>query len=148
MKRRYDATVKPQSYAIDEKVLVYNPKKRHGEFAKWQSCWTGPFVVENKFNQMNNVVKKGRGKSSVIHIDRMRKLPNELDLENPDCQENDMCPTSQPKLRHKASNAAMEANTHCAKTASCTDSDCNPPLFPSMDNSSDHSHNACVSIWP
>ena len=146
MKRRYDATVKPQSYAIDEKVLVYNPKKRHGEFAKWQSCWTGPFVVKNKLNQMNYVVKEGRGKSAVIHIDRMRKLPNELDLGSPDCRENDMCLTSQPKLRHKATNTTMETNTHCAKTASCADSDTNAPLFPSMDNFSDHSSNTCVSI--
>jgi len=93
---------------------VYNPKKRRGQFAKWQSCWTGRFVVENKLNEMNYVVKKGRGKSAVIHIDRMHKLPNELDLENPDCQENDMCPTGQP---------AMETNMHCAKTASCAESD-------------------------
>jgi len=78
MKRRYDATVRPQSYAICEKVLVYNPKKRRGQFAKWQSCWTGPYVVENKLNEMNFVVKKGRGNAAVIHIDRMRKLPNEL----------------------------------------------------------------------
>jgi len=117
MKRCYDATVKPQSYAIGEQVLVYNPKKCRGQFAKWQSCWTGPFVVENKLNQMNYVVKKGRGISTLIHIDRMHKLPNELDLENPDCQENGMCPTSQPKLQRKASNAAMETNMHCAKTA-------------------------------
>jgi len=26
MKRRYDATVRPQTYTIGEKVLVYNPK--------------------------------------------------------------------------------------------------------------------------
>jgi len=79
--------------------------------------WT--FVVENKLNEMNYVVKRGRGKSNVIHFDRMCKLPNELDLENSDCQENDMRPTSQPKLRRKASNAAMETNTHCAVCKDC-----------------------------
>ena len=146
MKRRYDATVRPQSYAIGEKVLVYNPKKRRGQFAKWQSCWTGPYVVENKLNQMNFVVKKGRFKAAVIHIDRMRKLPNELGLENSDSQEDDMHSTSQPKLQHKASNAAMETSTHCTMTANCTDSDSNMPLFPSMDTCNDHLPNACVSI--
>jgi len=36
MKKRYDSSVKPQSYEIGEKVLVYNPKKRRGKFAKWE----------------------------------------------------------------------------------------------------------------
>jgi len=36
MKQRYDASVKPQTYSIGEKVSVYNPKKRRGRFSKWQ----------------------------------------------------------------------------------------------------------------
>ena len=102
-------------------------------------------IVMVKPNEVNYVVKRGKGKSVVIHIYRMQKLPNELDSENPDYQENDKCPTSQPKLWRKANNAAMETSTHCAKTASCIDSDTNPSLFPSMDNSGNHSPNACVS---
>jgi len=90
MKRRYDATVRPQSHTIGEKVLVYNPKKRRGQFAKWQCCWTGPYVIENILNQTNYVVKKGKGKGTVIHVDRMRKLPNELSSDNSDSQEDDM----------------------------------------------------------
>ena len=34
MKRRYDASVRPQSYSIGEKVSVYTPKKRRGKFSK------------------------------------------------------------------------------------------------------------------
>ena len=102
--------------------------------------------MENKLNEMNFVVKKGRGKVAVIHIDRMRKLPNELGSENSDSQEDDMHSTSQPKLRHKPSDAAMETSTHCTMTTNCTDSNSNTPLFSSMDTCSDHSPNACVSI--
>ena len=58
MKRRYDASVRPQTYTIGEKVLVYNPKKRRGQFAKWQSCWVGPYTIENVLNQTNYMVKK------------------------------------------------------------------------------------------
>jgi len=79
MKRRYDASVKPQTYFIGEKVLVYNPKKRLGQFSKWQPCWLGPFTIEKVLNSANYVVKKGRGKSVVVHVDRMRKLPSELE---------------------------------------------------------------------
>jgi len=122
MKRCYDATVRPQSYTIGEKVLVYNPKRCRGQFAKWQSCWTGPCVVENKLNRMNYAVKKGRGKAAVIHINRMQKLLNELGLENSDSQEDDMHSTSQPKVWRRARDAAMETSTHCTMTANCTDS--------------------------
>jgi len=34
MKKMYDSSVKPQSYKIGEKVLVYDPKKRRGCIAK------------------------------------------------------------------------------------------------------------------
>ena len=90
MKRQYDASVKPQIYSIGEKVLVYNPKKRRGQFSKWQSCWIGPYTIENVLNSTNYVVKKGRGKGTVIHVDRMRKLPNELSSDNSDSGEDDM----------------------------------------------------------
>jgi len=121
MKRRYDASVRPQTYSIGEKVLVYNPKKCRGQFAKWQSCWIGPYTIENVLNQTNYMVKKGRGKGAVIHVDRMRKLPSELSSDNSDSQEDDMHSTSQPKQQHKASDAAMATSTHCTMTANCTD---------------------------
>jgi len=41
MKKLYDSSMKPQSYEVGEKVLVYNPKKHCGRFAKWEVRWTG-----------------------------------------------------------------------------------------------------------
>jgi len=63
-------------------VLVYNPKKRRGKFAKWEVRWVGPYVVQNKLNSTNYVVKKGRSKSIVIHIDRLRKLPAAVEADH------------------------------------------------------------------
>jgi len=54
--------------------------------------------------------------------------------------------TSQPKQRHKASDAAMATSTHCTMTANCTDTDTDTPLSSPMDTCSDHSPDACVSI--
>jgi len=82
MKKRYDSSVKPQSYEIGERVLVYNPKKRRGKFAKWEVRWVGPYVVQNKLNGTNYVVRKGRSKSFVIHIDRLRKLPAAVEADS------------------------------------------------------------------
>jgi len=137
MKRRYDASVKPQTYSVGEEVLVYNPKKRRGQFSKWQPCWFGPFTVEKVLNSTNYVVKKGRGKSVVIHVDRMRKLPSELSSDKSDSPEDDLHSTSQPKQRRKASDAAIATSTHCTETANCTDTDTSTSLSSPMDVSSD-----------
>jgi len=71
MKHYYDSSVKPQSYNEGEKVLVYNPRKQSGKFVKWQVCWRGPLVIERKLNDTNDVLRKGKGKAVVVHIDRM-----------------------------------------------------------------------------
>jgi len=75
MKRYFDSSVKPMSFADGEKVLVYNPKKKKGHFAKWSVSWVGPITVQRKLNESNYVIRKGKGKCVVIHVDRMRKLP-------------------------------------------------------------------------
>ena len=88
-------------------------------------------------------MKKGTGKSVVIHVNRMRKLPSELSSDNSDSQEDDMHSTSQPKQRRKASDAAMATSTHCTETASCTDTDTSTPLSSPMDASSDPAVGVC-----
>jgi len=130
--------VKPQSYEIGEKVLVYNPKKHRSKFAKWQVRWVGPFVVENKLNQANYVVRKGRGKPVVIHIDRLRKLPTEVNTDNADCPVRNTSPTSSPTKRRKADSAATATST------SCTDSDVSRPLTRPADNCCSRDFNVCM----
>jgi len=76
MKKYYNSSVKPTSYEEGEKVLVYNPRKRSGHFAKWAICWQGPWSVQRKLYELNYVVRKGaKGKCIVDHVNRMRKLP-------------------------------------------------------------------------
>jgi len=91
-------------------------------------------------------VKKGRGKSVVVHVDRMRKLPSELESDNSDSQEDNLRSVSQPKQRRKASDAAMTTSTHCTETASCTDRGTSTPLSLPVGACRDHPANACVSF--
>jgi len=63
MKQYYDSSVKPVSFTDGEKVLVYNPKKKRGHFAKWAVSWQGPVIVQCKLNESNYVVRKGKGKA-------------------------------------------------------------------------------------
>ena len=69
--RYHDCSLRPQSYSEGEKVLVYDPRKQRGRIAKWQVCWQGPVMVERKLNDINYVLRKGKGKAVVVHVDRM-----------------------------------------------------------------------------
>jgi len=111
MKKRYDSSVKPQSYEIGERVLVYNPKKHRGKFAKWEVRWQGPYTVQNKLNSANYVVKKGRSKPVVIHIDRLRKLPVEVDTDSADRSEHGGVLVGLPAATRQSDIAAATAGS-------------------------------------
>ena len=78
MKWYYDSSVRPKTYTEGEKLLVYDPRKKGGKFAKWQVCWKGLVTVEHKLNDTNYVLQKtAKSKPVVVHVDRMRKLLNQ-----------------------------------------------------------------------
>ena len=110
MKKRYDSSVKPQSNKIGKKVLVYNPKKRRGKFVKWEVRWVGPYTVQNKLNSANYVVKKGRSKPIVIHIDRLRKLPVEMECDSAASPANDGALARPPTVTRQSDTAAPAAD--------------------------------------
>jgi len=77
MKKYY---VKPQAYAEGENVLMYDPRKKRGKFAKWQVCWKGAVTVERRLNDTNYVLQRSdNSKPVVVHVDRMRKLPQSME---------------------------------------------------------------------
>jgi len=58
MKRYYDASVKPKQFEENEEVLLFDPRKKRGQFAKWKVTWKGPFVVKRSLNDCNYVLQK------------------------------------------------------------------------------------------
>ena len=53
MKKYYDASVRAKCFNEADFVLLYNPKKKRGMYAKWQVVWTGPFRVNKRLNDTN-----------------------------------------------------------------------------------------------
>jgi len=53
MKQYYDASVKPQRFEEGAEVLVFDPKKKSGQYAKWQVSWKGPMTVKRRLNGSN-----------------------------------------------------------------------------------------------
>jgi len=75
MKNRYDLLVKPKTYAVSDKVLLYTPRKKRGQYGKWVSFWNGPFEVAQKINSVNYGIRRsGRGKMLIVHINRQAIL--------------------------------------------------------------------------
>jgi len=124
MKKRYDVSVRPQSYNVGERVLLYNPRKQKGRFAKWQTVWSGPYTVVKKLNDCNYSVKKGRSKPTVVHVDRMRKLPTPPDTDVADSSVRDSCPTTAENqlMAQGNENNTEGTNTHCVDSSSHADS--------------------------
>jgi len=78
MKKHYDASVKPKWFEENEEVLLFNPRKKRGQFAKWQVTWTGPFWVKRRLNDCNYTLQKSaKSKPFVVHVNRMRKYQSE-----------------------------------------------------------------------
>jgi len=74
MKKYYDASVKPKQFKENEEVLLFDPRKKRGQFAKWSVTWKGPFVVKRRLNDCNYVLQKSaKSRPFVVHVDRMRK---------------------------------------------------------------------------
>lgn len=72
MKEHYDAAVKPKQYNVGDLILLYTPKTKRGQFAKWQPLWNGPFWVIKIINSVNYVVQKTpHSRSFIVHINRI-----------------------------------------------------------------------------
>jgi len=91
MKKRYDATVRPKLFEENQEVLLFNPRKKRGQYSKWQVTWSGPFTVKRRLNDCNYVLQKSaRSRPFVVHVDRMR----ECNLQEPADSSADKPPVS------------------------------------------------------
>jgi len=78
MRTYYDASVRHTEFQEGKKVLLYDPRKKRGQYAKWQPTWRGPFLILKRLNASNFVLRKFAGrKSFVAHTDRMRALSDD-----------------------------------------------------------------------
>ena len=74
MKQSYDASVRPKQFKENDEVLLFDPRKKRGQFTKWSVTWVGPFTVQKRLNDSNYVIQKtARSRPFVVHVDRMRR---------------------------------------------------------------------------
>uniref|UniRef100_A0A1B0DGT8 Integrase catalytic domain-containing protein n=1 Tax=Phlebotomus papatasi TaxID=29031 RepID=A0A1B0DGT8_PHLPP len=71
MKIRYDRSARPRGFQVDDKVWVYNPKRRRGRSPKLQSNWEGPYTIVERRNDVVFRIRNDHGRFKVVHIDRL-----------------------------------------------------------------------------
>jgi len=80
MKQSYDASVRLKQLEENGEVLLFDPRKKRGQFTKWSVTWVGPFLVKKRLNSCNYVLQKSaKSRPFVVHVDRMRLYLHELD---------------------------------------------------------------------
>jgi len=78
MKKYHDASVKPKQFGENKEVLLFDSRKKRGQFAKWQVTWKGPFIIKKRLNDCNYVLQKSaKSRPFVVHVDRMCKYLHE-----------------------------------------------------------------------
>jgi len=122
-------------------------------FSTCDLCWGywQTETVERKLNDTNYVLRKGKGKAVVVHVDRIRKLPKLSDSESVDSHTHTQYtePTTKSCKRCRSANATDSmTDTHCMSTANCTDKTARfLPLVKSRDTDADsNSANVCTSV--
>ena len=72
-KRQYDRNVRLIEYQPGDVVLLYRPVTKRGKSPKLSRHWTGPFLIQDRINQVNYRIQASpRSKAHVVHADRLK----------------------------------------------------------------------------
>jgi hypothetical protein len=78
-KRYYDKTAKERTFLQGDKVMVYIPNTPPRINPKFFSHWV-PYTVVQMVGKVNAQVRNNKtGKSSIIHLDRIKELRENLE---------------------------------------------------------------------
>ena len=71
----YDAKVRKHDFRVNSWVWYYNPRRFQSRLPKWQSCYTGPFLVTRLIPPVNCVIQRTRfSKPMVVHYDKLKAV--------------------------------------------------------------------------
>lgn len=107
-KRYHDRKLSWEKFEKDDDVYIFFPVRKSGHSAKFTSFWRGPFRVEGRCTDVTYRVNCGlRGKSQVVHIDRIRRKHSQNLLNEKDQSESVQVEKSETELtesEYKAEN--------------------------------------------
>ena len=74
-KATYDTRVKKQEFTANMWVWYFNPRKYQNRSPKWQSCFTGPFLITRLIPPVNCVIQRTQhSRPMVVHYDKIKPV--------------------------------------------------------------------------
>jgi hypothetical protein len=74
-KRYYDSRTKPFEYYVGDSVLVYYPRRRQRQYAKWLRVFSIEATVEKKVNDVIYIVRTNKThQRRVAHVDKLKLI--------------------------------------------------------------------------
>ena len=72
-KRYYDFSAKPREFSSGELVWVFSPRTYKGRTPKWSRCYSGPFEIVRRVNQVNYAVRRTPSSAvTVVHVNKLK----------------------------------------------------------------------------
>jgi len=68
-----DKKAKEKKFEVTDRVYLFCPARKPGRCHKFRSFWQGPFIVVQKFSDLNYKIVNKKGKEFVVHINRLKK---------------------------------------------------------------------------
>ena len=73
-KARYDMKVRPVTFENGSLVWLYCLRRLPGTSAKWTRCYSGPYTVIRRVNDVNYVVQLSpRSRMQIVHLNKLKK---------------------------------------------------------------------------
>jgi len=73
-KNKYDMRVRPAIYKVGDWVYYFCPRNRVGRSPKWQSFYSGPYLVVEILGAVNmRIQKSAKAGAIVVHVDKVKK---------------------------------------------------------------------------
>jgi len=71
----YNRGVRPKTFAVGDRVRVYNPRKFRGRSPKWQSYFRDTATVKARLNDVTYLVSSAKWRSDrIVHVDKLKPI--------------------------------------------------------------------------
>ena len=71
----YNRGVRPKTFAVGDKVRVYNPQKFRGSSRKWQSYFRDTATVKARLNDVTYLVSSAKWRSDrIVYVDKLKPI--------------------------------------------------------------------------
>ena len=72
-KKTYDVRVKKTDFAVNDWVWYWYPRRYTKKSPKWQSMYTGPYLIVRVIEPVNFVLQKSSRSKPFVHMDKLKR---------------------------------------------------------------------------